>query len=294
VTPPPNSLHLNFDDAWNPDTLSLRTLDFRDWGPKLRYFAGPAALDHFDRDLPRSLPPFLLYGSGDFHHLSALWLRRAVAPLEHGGQVTLVSFDNHPDWDIRPPRFSCGAWINRALELAAVRQVQIWGCGNFELAFPHNLFANRSALRDGRLLVHPWRERFNAKTLQRFEGMSRDGWKYRFEQFAAGLKNANVYVTVDIDCLTCAQASTNWENGLFTAAEVAWAIGELRSRATLIGGDLCGAFSPPRCHGLFRKFATWWDHPRTAKVNPSEARQINLSALRAIWPALADEPASSP
>ena len=29
----------------------------------------------------------------------------------------LLSFDNHPDWDIRSPKWSCGAWINRALEM---------------------------------------------------------------------------------------------------------------------------------------------------------------------------------
>ena len=69
---------------------------------------------------------FLAYGSGDFHHLSALLVRRIPTPL------TLVSFDNHPDWDIRPPRWCCGSWINRALDWCAREEAAVWGCGNFE------------------------------------------------------------------------------------------------------------------------------------------------------------------
>ena len=46
-----------------------------------------------------------------------------------------------------------------ALELANVKQADVWGCGNFELAMPARLFANHRALRANRLRVHPWAER---------------------------------------------------------------------------------------------------------------------------------------
>jgi hypothetical protein len=282
-----NSIHLNFDDAWDSPSLPISTLDFRDWGPRLRYFAGAAALEKFDFQLPRPLPPFILYGSGDFHHLSGLWLQRAAATTSSGGQITLVSFDNHPDWDMRPPRWSCGGWINRALELAAVRRVNVWGCGNFELAFPARLFANNAALRDERLIIHPWAERYGQEVRKRFDCMSRDNWRYRFERFAAALKNVNVYITVDLDCVRCEEAATNWENGLFTAAEVAWAIGELRSRVNLVGGDLCGGYSPPKGSGMFRKVAMWWDHPRLRHPSVKEALRMNHTVFGTIWPALA-------
>src|SRR5207244_924647 len=70
--------------------------------------------------------PFLLYGSGDFHYLTALRLRRV------GGPIVLVSFDNHPDWDVRPPRWCCCGWVSRALEFSAVRHFGVWGGGNWE------------------------------------------------------------------------------------------------------------------------------------------------------------------
>jgi arginase family enzyme len=281
-----NSIHLNFDGAWTADTMQLRTLDFRDLGPRLRYFAGRAALDEFDERLPRDLPPFVLYGSGDFHHLSALWVRRAVAALGAGGDLTLICFDNHPDWDVRPPHWSCGGWINRVLEMSAIRNAQVWGCGNFELTFPARLFANRAALRDARLVVHPWAERYGKSVRDRFDCVNRVNWRSRFDLFTSTLARANVYISIDLDCLTADAASTNWENGLFTAEEIAWAVGELRARAKIVGGDLCGAYSPSRCRGIMRRLAAWWDHPPLPAFTFEQAQQTNTAALKTIWPAL--------
>jgi hypothetical protein len=117
--------HLNLDDAWQDQPFGLPTVDARNWGPKLRFSAPPRLLAEFYREYqPRLLSPFLLYGSGDFHYLTALWLRRVAEP------VTLVSFDNHPDWDVRPPKWGCGGWVNRALELPNVKHFAVWGCGN--------------------------------------------------------------------------------------------------------------------------------------------------------------------
>ncbi len=52
--------------------------------------------------------------------------------------------------------------------------------------------------------------------------MTRQNWRERFGHFVDGLKGERVYVTVDLDCLRAEEAITNWENGLFTAEDVAW------------------------------------------------------------------------
>ena len=106
------ALHLNLDDAWLDEPLGLPVLDARAWGPQLRFSAPPRLIEKFYREHESRLAQFLLYGSGDFHHLTALWARRVTQPF------VLVSFDNHPDWDIRPPKWACGGWVNRALELS--------------------------------------------------------------------------------------------------------------------------------------------------------------------------------
>ena len=274
-----DAVHLDLDGAW-PDA-PLPTRDCRDWGPRLRYLARPTDIESFYRDVIQTLPPYVLYGSGDFHHLAGLLVRRITGPL------TLVSFDNHPDWDIRPPRWSCGAWVSRALELPNIQQVSVWGCGNFELAFPSRCFANRTALRNGRLEVHAWSERQSAATQRRFPCMTRDNWRDRFTGFAENLRGKAVYVTVDLDCLRAEEAMTNWENGLFTAADVAWAIRQLRGSGNIVGGDMCGAWSAPIYERRFQRFAGWWDHPKKHSLPRANAAAINSASLETIWPALA-------
>ena len=68
----------------------------------MRFSTPSRLIEAFDSEIGDDLPRFVLYGSGDFHHLTALWIRRVAVP------VVVVSFDNHPDWDVRPPRWCCG------------------------------------------------------------------------------------------------------------------------------------------------------------------------------------------
>jgi arginase family enzyme len=276
---------LNLDDAWPVSSLpdgevEFDLVDLRQWGPRLRYHGTRWEVDAFYASIRDRLTPFVLYGSGDFHYLAGVLLRRIDVP------VTVVSFDNHPDWDIRPPHWACGGWVNRALEMPHVRRVSVWGCGNFELAFPSRLFANHKAVRSGRLEVHAWAERQKPAVQRRFNCMTRENWRKRFESFTTSLAWRDVYVTVDLDCLTVEEAATNWENGLFTAADVAWALGRLRDKSFLVAGDLCGSYSQPTYARPFQRFAGNWDHPRLPILNPQAAARVNAAALAVIWPAL--------
>lgn len=271
--------HVDLDGAWPRDLLA-RYVPAHEWGPRLRYSSTPELLDAFYGEVRDQLGSFTLYGSGDFHHLSALWLRGLEAP------VTLVSFDNHPDWDVRPPDWGCGGWINRALELPHVSRAVIWGCGNFELNWPNRLFGNQAALGAGKLEVHPWAERIGASARKRWPGMTREDWRGQFSRFAQSLAGERVYATVDLDCLEESEAVTNWESGLFTAEDVAWALDELRGAAEIVGGDVCGAWSRPR-HARFKQWlSSYLDHPRRRRVDPAEAERLNGGALRKIWRAL--------
>src|SRR5262245_13931001 len=122
---------LDLDGAWEPDLTGLKRVDATAWGPRLRFTSPREIAEDFYAEIAAKLEPFVLSGSGDFHHLTALLLRRIEDPF------LLVSFDNHPDWDLRPPHWSCGGWINRALELPNLRSAAVWGCGNTELSWPN-------------------------------------------------------------------------------------------------------------------------------------------------------------
>ena len=272
--------HLNLDDAWRDEPLGLPMLDAREWGARLRFSALPRLIENFRREFEGRLAPFLLYGSGDFHHLSALWIRRVAQP------AVVISFDNHPDWDIRPPKWGCGGWVNRALELPHVVRISIWGCGNFECWWPHQIFGNRRAERSSKLEVHPWADERSIKDRQRRGAILRETWREHFETFVGNLAGALVYVTIDLDCLRAEEAVTNWENGRFTVVDLTWALAKLRKSVRIVGGDICGAYSSPVYARWTQRFASEWDHPKLARPSLEETQKINFAALEKLWPLL--------
>ena len=275
------ALHLNLDDAWRDEPFGLPAADARDWGPRLRFSAPPRLVDEFYRQQEATLgEPFLLYGSGDFHYLTALRLRRIAEP------IVLVSFDNHPDWDLRPPRWGCGGWVNRALELPHVRRVSVWGCGNFECWWPHQIFGNRRAERAGILEVHPWADDRPVKDRQRKGAILSENWRERFEQFLKSLGETSAYVTIDLDCLRAQEAVTNWETGRFSIADLEWALGKLRESSHILGGDICGAYSKPEYARFKQRFAAEFDHPKIQLSSSDQIRAINFKALQNLWPPL--------
>jgi arginase family enzyme len=276
-----SGLHLDLDDAWQDEPLGLPVVDVRNWGPQLRFSAPPRLVAEFYRDHETHLAsPFLLYGSGDFHYLTALRLRCVARP------IVVVSFDNHPDWDVRPPKWGCGGWVNRALELPHVRQVSVWGCGNFECWWPHQIFGNRRAERAGILEVHPWADDRPVKDRQRQGAILRDNWRERFEQFLKSLGETSAYVTIDLDCLRAQEAVTNWENGRFSIADLEWALGKLRESSHILGGDICGAYSKPEYARFKQRFAAEFDHPKIQLPSSDQIRAINFKALQNLWPPL--------
>jgi len=274
--------HLLLDNTWRDGSLRLPVIDAHEWGPQLRFSAPPRLIEKFYRDFEGRLSPFLLYGSGDFHHLTALWIRRLSQPM------IVVSFDNHPDWDVRPPKWCCGGWVNRALELPHVQQVSVWGCGNFECWWPAQVFGNRRAERNGDLEVHPWADDRPWEDRQRRGAILRENWRELFERFVSNLDETDVYVTIDLDCLRAEEAITNWENGRFTVADLVWALRTLRQKSRIMGGDICGAFSPPTYARWKQRFASEFDHPKLRRPAPTEIEQINMQAVQALWPALTE------
>jgi hypothetical protein len=276
------TMYLNLDDAWFDEPNGVTTLDAREWGPQLRFSAPSRVVEKFYGEYESQVAPFLLYGSGDFHYLTALWIRRVNSPL------IVVSFDNHPDWDIRPPKWACGGWVNRALALPHVQRVSVWGCGNFECWWPHQLFGNRRAERAGVLEVHPWADGRSVKDKQRRGAILRENWREQFKAFVEDLGGANLYVTIDLDCLCAEEAVTNWENGRFRIADLEWALAKLRESSRIVAGDICGAYSPPVYARLKQRLASEFDHPKLAPNNPAQTRGINNSTLEKLWPLLSE------
>ena len=273
-----NEIFFQVDDAWPAGVEGLETVDVREEAKALRFISSSGKIGAFAEKYRDRLRPFTLFGSGDFHHLSALWTR------QFRDSFLLLSFDNHPDWVTGGPRWSCGAWINRALENPRVRGVSIWGCGHNECDPAERGRGNRAAAEAGRLAVHPWRQE-KTDYPHWLLPTTPETWRAELAEWAARHAGETLYITIDLDCLTAAEAVTNWEPGRFTVDDLVWALGTLRATMDVIGGDLCGAWSTPAFAGPFQRFASWWDHPKKMPdVAPRHA--INEAALARLWPAL--------
>ena len=259
-------------------SILLARVDARQIGRSLRFITTRRMVERFESQFGEHFRPFTLSGSGDFHHLTAVFLRQVKEPF------VVVSFDNHPDWDIRPPHWSCGAWVNRALENGLVRQVAVWGCGSFECQSPWRLLGNRWACKSGRLIVRPWRQP-ESQYPTWLQPISPTDWRESFQQFSASI-SLPVYITVDLDCLVSSDAVTNWESGQFSIEDALWAIQCLRKHCAVIGGDLCGAFSSQEYGSRFQKLAGRFDHPPQPELLASQIRRINERAISQIWPVL--------
>ncbi len=278
-----NQVFFRTDNAWDfvPEErgLGLEAVDVREEARGLRFITSRAKIDAFFEKHRARFRPFTLLGSGDFHHLSAVWTRQFREPF------TILSFDNHPDWDVRPPYWSAGAWINRALENPSVETISVWGCGNFECSFPSRLLGNLRAAKTHRLLVYPWRQR-RARYPLYLNPLRIGNWKAMFHDWLDHNHDRRVYVTIDIDCLVAGEAITNWENGRFTCADLIWALRGLRERAEVIGGDLCGAWSRSNYATRFQKLASWFDHPPQHEPGRQDLLSSNLPTLERLWPVL--------
>ena len=116
----------------------------------------------------------------------------------------------------------------------------------------------------------------------------RGDWREKFERFVETLGGVALYVTIDLDCLRAEDAVTNWENGRFSVADLTWALQTLRSRARIVAGDICGAWSQPRYARWKQKFASEMDHPKRPAPGLGDARRTNAASLAALWPVLTE------
>lgn len=251
-------------------------LQLRSHGPKLRLWATRSAYDAFDafwRSLPSAPDPTLmLMGSGDFHHLTASFLATAPGPL------TVVHFDNHPDWCKSVPRRHCGSWVNEALAMPHVRRVVTIGPCSADLQRPDRKCASFQALSDGRLEVHPWQQppsRVRKPVHSgaghvaedghiRWNNLSETGWSGFLDDLLERLPTPRIWITVDKDVLSPTEAVTNWDQGRLPLDHVIEAIGRLAAEFEIVGADICGDYAPVRHRNPFKYVESRLDQPRQA------------------------------
>jgi hypothetical protein len=247
-------------------------VDARDLEQRLRIVASRRAFRTLGERLGEGgagdEPEVLFFGSGDFHHLTALFVALHAEPL------AIVHFDNHPDW-VRYPTINCGSWVNLALRSRHVAKVVTIGPCSSDLQHPEWKCANLPAMREGRLAVYPWRgiptrlwgapvstpSTTTSDGLLTWRNLADESWSEFLGELATSLPAPALWITIDKDVLRPDEAITNWDQGEMVLDQVIAALRRLASSFRIVGVDVCGDYSKPRLKDPLRAFLSWSDHP---------------------------------
>lgn len=241
---------LDFDGSVLPLPGEHR-IALSDWQEAIRFACGASTLAALESRLEDALDDGrpLFMGSGDFHHLTYLRLKRITA---RGRRVRVIVLDNHPDNMRYPFGIHCGSWVAPASRLAGVTRVDVLGICSPDVTGWHALENRLGPLRAGR--VHYWcldrplvaLRRLGARGVRSFRTP-----EALLAAFAATVDDTAVYLSIDKDVLTPTLVHTNWDQGRFDAAHVEAAIRLLSPR--LIGSDVVGDVSAYRYRNPFKR-----------------------------------------
>ena len=279
-----------------------------EWGPRLRLACRHGRFRRFEDELTRltgsaadDAPHLTFYGSGDFHHVSLALVRRLTTPFN------LLVLDKHPDWMRAIPFLHCGTWLRHAARLPLLRRVYHVG-GELDFDNAWRWLAPSDELRRGKISVFPAVRRFTRGPWRRVRNVPlRDGKdpasperiEQRLRPFAPALARWPLYVSLDKDAMTAADAVVNWDSGHLRLSEVTAVLAAFvgAARGNMIGMDVVGDWSPVRVGTAFRRLLHWTEHPALA-VDPAEAsrtnERTNLALLRSVATILARPPGPAP
>jgi arginase family enzyme len=229
-----------------------RTLLAGDLGPALRLWTRAATLETLADRLRASLPagnhPDVVFaGSGDFHHVTPLLIARAIA--RFGGPVTVLHFDNHPDWVRHAPGRHCGSWVGRAARLEGVARVITIGVCSPDIGAKRARQGDLSLIGEDRLDLYAWADPDGGEAVQlggrTWPTICALGEPAFLDVLDAAIATARVYVTIDKDVLRAADAVTNWDQGQASLGFVMAAVTRAAQSRRVIGADVVGDWSAP-------------------------------------------------
>ncbi len=232
-----------------PDSLHI---PLQHWHERLRFACASSSLRGFRKELDECLPDrhgTVLYGSGDFHHLSWPLIERRAAD----GPFQVVVLDNHPDNMRFPFGVHCGSWVRRVASLKCVSHVHVVGITSSDIGRSHAWENTLLPLFRNRLTY--WSSGVDTGWARRL-GLSR-----QFRAFASidDLVDTFVreqacvvvpsYLSIDKDVFSEDLVQTNWDQGQMQLDHALALIGSLH--AGIIGSDINGEVS------MYR-YRSWW------------------------------------
>jgi hypothetical protein len=261
-------------------------------GPALRLWSRSAALDTLRDRLQQGLRPgpvLAFAGSGDFHHVSALLIERAVE--QAPGPVTVVHFDNHPDWVRFADGMHCGSWVGRAARLRGVARVITVGVCSSDIRRPRGKGADLALIEEDRLDLYPYRVpgggsavRLCGREWPSIESVGIDAFH---DVLRSRLDTRCLYITIDKDVLRADDAVTNWDQGCTTLELLVSLVRTIAAQHEIVGADVVGDWSEPvydeGVHRWMKRLEAMidqpWRRPSSAALAVNESVNVTLLQL---------------
>lgn len=240
-------------------------------------------------------------GSGDFHQTTATLIESLP---QSARPVTIILFDNHPDWFKAPAHYHCGAWVVQALKQPWVERVIMIGQNSADLRGDQFRWAPFNELCKGRVQMHPllretsfvpliWRskvlgvescKRSFLGTQLRFASLRGIGLNSLSERLTKSLAGKNVYISIDKDVLDPKFTISDWDQGELTLTELTTLIGRIADSANLVGMDVCGERAPEPVHGLLRTLDAHRIHRKVRNFEQANLinQETNLEIIKAV------------
>ena len=190
-------------------------IDCSDIGGTVCYCDPDAEEEILRRIATRRVESLHWIDSGDYHHVSALWLSRMSVPFD------LLLLDNHPD--MQEPSFggilSCGGWVRESLiRYPLLRNVVIAGTDP-SLSEECDGFGERVKVFDRDFL-------------------SENGTASLLSTILKG--NLPLYISIDKDVLSEEFARTDWSQGDMTLETLLYILEKSIRGREIAGIDICG------------------------------------------------------
>ena len=228
-------------------------------------------------------PGFSLMGSGDFHHFSLAIIGQHKTPL------TVVLFDNHPDWIKPPHQYHCGTWVYSLARLSQVVRIIIIGLESGDINGDQFAKGDVESYLSQKVVLLPFQaiEALveNNKTVELHSKLSDDLDK-GIAEILRQIPTEQVYISVDKDCLRTEDAFTNWEQGTLPLTTVLAAIEAIKKHSKIVGADTVGDYSRPIFISPIKWIGSWLDRKVSRKPNSEAMLKRNELANIALIKAL--------
>lgn len=249
---------LDFDNSVEKFKDECR-IPLQTWQEKIRFGCSHKQFAELGQHLNQALPAqygCVLMGSGDYHHITQLLLKR----LPTDEPIQLIVCDNHPDNMRYPLGIHCGSWVYWASRLPQVKSIDVLGICSQDISVKHCWENHLTPLRSGKLTY--WNIGVNTHWLK-WVGAKNSAPTFSnvdqlMESFLAQMDpSLPIYLSIDKDVLSDTVVNTNWDQGQFLQSHLEQLIAACHGR--LVGADINGEVSEYTYQSRVKRFLSACD-----------------------------------